>query len=145
MDKKESAKAKNLDPKKRNIVIIATLLVVAIIVILLFQLMKPERSVASYCKTYKEQNAKLANSQGDTYAVAVFSHKSSNPADFANAFSKLEEVAPNDIQSDVKTLKQIFQKIDGDPSQGMSASLSGIGAESSVKKWTADHCGNIEQ
>lgn len=142
MDKKDTTRVKNLDPKKRNIAILATLLVVAVIVILLFQFMKPERSVASYCKVYKEENAKLANAQGDTYAVAVFSHQSSNPADFANAFSKLEQVAPNDIQPDVKTLKQLFQKIDSDPSQSMSASLSGLGAESSVKDWTDSHCNN---
>ena len=142
MDKKETAKAKNPDPKKRNIAILVTLLGVVLVAVLLFQFMKPERSVASYCKVYKEEDAKLAKAQGDTYAVAVFSHKSSNPADFANAFSKLEQVAPNDIQPDVKTLKQLFQKIDSDPSQSMSASLSGLGAESNVKDWTDSHCNN---
>ena len=142
MDKKETTKVKGLDSKKRNIVILVTLLVVAIMAILLFQLMKPERSVASYCKVYKEEDAKLTEAQGDTYAVAVFSHKSSNPADFANAFSKLEQVAPSDIQPDVKTLKQLFQKIDSDPSQSMSASLSGLGAESNVKDWTETNCHN---
>lgn len=142
MDKKETARVKSLDPKKRNIVIVASLLVVALVIILLSQFLKPERSVASYCKVYKEEDAKLANAQGDTYAVAVFSHKSSNPTDFANAFGKLEQVAPNDIQLDVKTLKQLFQKIDSDPSQSMSASLSGLGAESSVKDWTDSHCSN---
>jgi hypothetical protein len=140
MDKKETTNAKNFDPKKRNIVIAATLLGVVIVIVLLFQFMKPERSVASYCKVYKEEDAKLAKTQGDTYSVAVFSHSSNNPADFANAFSKLEQVAPNDIQPDVKTLKQLFQKIDSDPSQSMSASLSGLGAESSVKDWTDQHC-----
>jgi hypothetical protein len=140
MDKKEKTKLENLDPKKRNIFILATLLVVAVVVILLFQFMRPERSVASYCKVYKEEDAKLAKAQGDTYAVAVFTHKSSNPADFANAFSRLESVSPTDIQSDVKTLKQLFQKIDSDPSQAASASLSGLGAESSVKDWTDQHC-----
>src|SRR5579883_2763560 len=142
MDKKETTGVKNLDPKKRNIAILATLLVVVLVAVLLFQLMKPERSVVSYCKVYKEEDAKLAKAQGDTYAVAVFSHKSSNPADFANAFSKLEQVAPDDIQPDVKTLKQLFRKIDSDPSQSMSASLSGLGAESNVKDWTDGHCSN---
>ncbi len=140
MDEKKTTRLKRFDHKKRNFVIIATLLGVIIVVILLFQFMKPERSVASYCKVYKEEDAKLAKAQGDTYSVAVFSHSSNNPADFANAFSKLEQVAPNDIQSDVKTLKQLFQKIDGDPSQNMSASLSGLGAESSVKDWTSQNC-----
>ena len=136
MDKKEAPTFKNLNSRKRSAIIAITLLIVVILIVSLFQIVKPNRSVASYCKVYKEQDAKLAKSQGDTYSVAVFSHSSNNPADFANAFSKLEEVAPNDIQPDVKTLKQLFQKIDSDPSQSMSASLSGLGAESSVKDWT---------
>lgn len=140
MDKKEAPTFKNLNSRKRSAIIAITLLIVVILIVSLFQIVKPNRSVASYCKVYKEQDAKLAKSQGDTYSVAVFSHSSNNPADFANAFSKLEEVAPNDIQPDVKTLKQLFQKIDSDPSQSMSASLSGLGAESSVKDWTNRNC-----
>lgn len=140
MDKKEVPAFKNLNSRKRNTIIAITLLVVVVLIVLLFQIVKPNRSIASYCKVYKEQDAKLAKSQGDTYSVAVFSHSSSNPADFANAFSKLEDVAPNDIQPDVKTLKQLFQKIDSDPSQSMSASLSGLSAESSVKEWTTQNC-----
>lgn len=140
MDKKEVAVFKNLGSRKRNMIIVATLLVVAILIALLFQIVKPDRSIASYCKVYKEEAAKLDKAQGDTYSVAVFSHSSNNPADFANAFSRLEQVAPNDIQPDVKTLKQLFEKIDNDPSQSMSASLSGLGAESSVKDWTVQNC-----
>ena len=140
MDKKEAPTFKNLNSRKRSAIIAITLLIVVILIVSLFQIVKPNRSVASYCKVYKEQNAKLAKSQGDTYSVAVFSHSSNNPADFANAFSKLEDVAPNDIQPDVKTLKQLFQKIDSDPSQSMSASLSGLGAESGVKDWTNRNC-----
>ncbi len=140
MDKKEISTFKNLSSRKRNIIIVITLLVVAIMIALLFQIVKPDRSIASYCKVYKEEAAKLDKAQGDTYAVAVFSHSSSNPADFANAFNRLEQVAPNDIQPDVKALKQLFEKIDNDPSQGMSASLSGLGAESSVKDWTVQNC-----
>lgn len=140
MNEKKTAKLKRLDYKKRNTIGLGTLLIVIIAVLLSLQLVKPERSVASYCKVYKEEDAKLAKSQGDTYSVAVFSHSSNNPADFANAFNKLEQVAPNDIQPDVKTLRQLFQKIDSDPSQSMGASLSGLGAESSVKDWTSQNC-----
>ncbi|HJP81008.1 MAG TPA: hypothetical protein VJ841_01270 [Candidatus Saccharimonadales bacterium] len=140
MDKKEVSTFKNFGSRKRNIIIVVTLLVVALLIALLFQIVKPDRSVASYCKVYKEEAAKLDKAQGDTYSVAVFSHSSSNPADFANAFSKLEQVAPNDIQPDVKTLQQLFEKINNDPSQSMSASLSGLGAESSVKDWTSQNC-----
>ena len=52
----------------------------------------------------------------------------------------LSDMSPDDIKYDVKTLQAVFQKIDGDPSQTLSTSLSGIGAESSVEDWTASHC-----
>jgi hypothetical protein len=114
---------------------------IAIIAVLITQLTQPQPSVAAYCKTYKEQRAKLANATGDTYSVAVFPHRfSSDPGDFAAAFSNLERVAPDEIRPDVETLRQIFQKIDNDPSQAFTASLSGLGTESNVKNWTNQHC-----
>ena len=128
--------------KKRLVIAIVAVLGVVIIGIIAVKIMLPERSVAAYCKVYKEENTKLMSAKGSTYAVAVFSHRSSNPGDFAAAFSKLEQVAPDEIQPDVKTLKQIFQKIDADPSQAISASLSGISAEASVKARTSGHCEN---
>jgi phage host-nuclease inhibitor protein Gam len=126
--------------KKRFLITVVAGLGIIIIGIMAVRIMTPERSVAAYCKVYKEENTKLMSAKGSTYAVAVFSHRSSNPADFAAAFSKLEQVAPDEIRPDVKTLKQIFQKIDADPSQAISASLSGISAEASVKAWTNEQC-----
>jgi hypothetical protein len=75
---------------------------------------------------------------------AIFKHKSNKAADFTSAFSQLEQVAPDDIQPDVKTLKQIFQKVENDPPQYLSAGISGLGAESNVKEWTIRHCGEIQ-
>lgn len=141
MDKKASAKKSSLLAKNHLVLILSVgLLLVVTLVMLMFFLFKPDRSVTSYCKIYKEEDAKLAKAQGDTYSVTVFHHKSSNPADFVNAFSRLEQAAPDEIQPDVKTLKQIFQKIDSDPSQALTASMSGLGAEESVTKWTEGHC-----
>ena len=120
--------------------VITGLLLVILVVVILSLLSRPTRSVAAFCSTYKEQNAILAKSQGDTYSVRPFTHGSSSPHDFAAALGKLETVAPQDIESDVKTLKQIFEKIDQDPSQAFSASMSGLGAESSVDEWTSQRC-----
>jgi hypothetical protein len=128
--------------KKKTIIGIVILLVVLITIFILFQSVAPERSVASYCKTYKEQNAKLANTKGSSYSVSVFTHSSSDPGDFASAFSALEKVAPDDIRPDVTTLQKVFQKIKDDPTQGLGASLSGLSAESSVTNWTSGHCGS---
>ncbi|MCA0228700.1 hypothetical protein LCH21_04640 [Patescibacteria group bacterium] len=114
------------------------LLVIIILAAMLFT--RPARSVEAFCSTFKQENTRLADSQGDTYSVKPFTNSSSNPRDFADALGKLERVAPDNIQPDVKTLKQLFEKIDKDPSQAFSASMSGLGAEDSVNKYTAQHC-----
>lgn len=126
-------------PLNRRVIVLVV--VVIILVILGFFLTQPKPSVAAYCKTYKEQRTKLSQATGNSYSVAVFPDAhSSDAGDFAVAFSELEKVAPSDIKPDVTSLKKIFEKIDSDPAQGLSASLSGLSAESSVKDWTDSHC-----
>jgi hypothetical protein len=118
----------------------AAFLLALVLITAIIMLWPPQRSVASYCKLYKDENEQLTKSKG----ADVFSNSTRNAHDFAVAYSKLERVAPSDIDPDVKTLKLIFEKIDKDPSQALAASLSGLSAESSVKKWTAQHCGQAE-
>ena len=101
---------------------------------------QPERSVASYCKVYQEEEARLAKLPGDTYPSGVFQDELSDAGAFADAFSKLEKVAPDEIRPDVKSLQGVYKKMADDPSQAIAASLSGAGAEDSVKEWTGDHC-----
>lgn len=130
---------KKQDFDKKKIAIIAVGAVVVVILASVF-IGKPERSIAAFCKVQKEENARLEQANGETYAVKVFSHRTSDPGDFAQAFGRLEKVSPDEIQPDVKTLRQIFEKIDQDPSQALGAALSGVGAESSVDSWTEAHC-----
>jgi hypothetical protein len=106
----------------------------------LYLILRPQRSVAAYCRVYHQENQMLQHATGNTYSVAVFSHSSSNAKDFVSAFSALDQVAPAEIEPDVRTLKLVFQKMNSDPSQSITASLSGIGAETSVTTWTKDHC-----
>lgn len=126
--------------KKHSALAVLGALFMIVLLIVVFRMSSPTRSVAAYCKVYKAENATLANAKGDTYAVRVFSHKSSDPNDFAKAFSELERVAPDDIRPDVKTLQKLFTKLRADPSQAISVGLSGIPAETSVKNWTDAHC-----
>ena len=127
--------------KKRIILVVSGTLVMAIVIVIMLSLLAwPTRSVVAFCSAYKQENLRLANSHGDTYSVKPFTNSSNNPRDFVTALDKLEQVAPEDIQPDVKTLKQIFEKIDQDPSQALTASLSGLGAEDGVSKWTSQHC-----
>lgn len=137
----DSKQTKHETSKNRTVfVAIGGIVLLLIIIVAVIVLSQPTRSVAAYCSTYKQQDAILAKSSGNTYSVHPFTHSSSNPHDFVTALDKLDSVAPKEIEPDVKTLKQLFEKIDQDPSQAMSASMSGLGAESSVANWTSQHC-----
>lgn len=135
-----SAEHTRQEEVKKHKIIFAIAGILLLIVIVSIPLSKPKRSVAAFCNTYKQEDARLANSNGDTYSLKPFTHSSSNSHDFVTALDNLDQVAPKDIQPDVKTLKQIFEKIDKDSSQAISASLSGLGAESSVSRWTDKNC-----
>lgn len=125
--------------ERRSVILIGTsILIIVILAIIIWH--RPTRSVAAFCSIYKQEDARLAKSYGDTYGVHPFKHTSNNPHDFVTALGKLDAVAPKEIEPDVKTLKLLFEKIDKDPSQALSASLSGMGAESSVSDWTTQHC-----
>src|SRR5579859_548386 len=126
--------------KKRTIVSAGVGIVLIAILIIAMVVSRPPRSVAAFCSTYKQEDARLAKSYGDTYSVHPFTHSSNNPHDFVVALSSLDAVAPKEIEPDIKTLKLLFEKIDKDTSQALSASLSGLGAESSVSDWTTQHC-----
>ncbi len=94
------------------------------IVLLAINLSKPERSVASFCKEYKQQLDQLPASKGDGYKVEVFPGKSTGDAKvFKNAFNALESVAPKDIKPDVITLRKVFESIVEDPANAVNASL----------------------
>lgn len=135
-------RAKSTVSKNHRPIAIATgVALLALVAIPVFSGMsKPERSTAAFCKVYKQEDARLAKSSGDTYSLHPFTHDSNNPHDFVVALSNLDEVAPKEIETDVKTLKLLFEKIDKDPSQAFSASMSGLGAESNVSDWTTRQC-----
>lgn len=138
----------NIDQAKKSLITNRKVIITGAAVLLFFIILalvivpssKPTRSVAAFCSMYKQENARLAKSSGDTYSLHPFTHDSSNPHDFVVALGNLDAVAPSDIEPDVKTLKLLFEKIDKDPSQGFSASMSGLGAESNVADWTTQHC-----
>ena len=125
--------------KKQLIAITTALAVVLILIVLRFA--SPQRSVATYCKVYRQESAILATTRGDMYSAEVFRHHSDNPKDFLVAFSNLDAVAPNSIEPDVRTLQNLFQTINKDPTKGFNASLGAVGADLSVKNWTVSNCG----
>lgn len=137
---KAAEKLKELTPKQR----LAVGAVILIIIIgLILQLRPPERSIASFCKTYNEENAKLPkpkDNSSEKWELAGLTTTSSDPKYFLPALTRLEKVAPEEISYDVRTLKSVYEKMDSDPSQQFAASLSGLGAESNVENWVNDHC-----
>ena len=140
MHKEMWDKFKKQDSKKRAVTIGAVVVIAVLVVFLIAQTAAPGRSVASYCQVFKEEKTRLAKLPGDTWPSGVFNDALSDAGEFANSFSELEKVAPDEIRPDVATLQSIYKKIHDDPSQAIGASLSGASAESSVKKWTTDHC-----
>jgi hypothetical protein len=140
MDTATSKKFSMHGPKSRPVAVAVVLVILVALILLIAQIAAPKRSVAAYCQTYRQEKARLAKLPGDTWPSAVFNDSLSDAGQFATSFSRLEKSSPDDIRPDVKTLQSIYQKIHDDPSQAISASLSGTGAEDSVKQWTSSHC-----
>lgn len=136
MPKKALNQLKRLD---RRQLVIAGVVGAAIIAFLIAQLLPPERSVNAYCKEYEKQLAMFPHGE-DKYSAGIFTSETNDPRKFAEAYGALARVAPDDIRQDVRTLHSVFDTIDKNPAQTLSASLSGLGAESSVKNWTRANC-----
>jgi hypothetical protein len=140
MDKKTEDKPQARKTNRLVIIAGAVILVIVLLALLLPRLTTPKRSVAAYCQTYTEEKARLAKLPGSTWPSGVFNDAVGDAGEFATSFSKLEGVAPEEIQGDVTALKSVYQKIDADPSQAISASLSGSSADSNLKSWTNQNC-----
>lgn len=131
------AKLKKPSPQQRAVLGV----VVVVIVLVAFALLRPPaHSVEAYCKVYKTEKTRLAKLPGEAYPSGVFNEAISDASAFATAFDRLEQVAPPDIQPDLKTLRAIYQKIDDDPSQALAASLSAISPDETIKTWTLANC-----
>lgn len=124
--------------KRKYVVLAVTLVLVAII--FAGYIGRPSRSVTSFCDVFAQEDARLAKLPGDTWPSGVFKEDISDAGEFAESFSRLEKVAPEDIRADVATIQAIYEKIDEDPSQAIAASLSGIDAEEAVIDWIEANC-----
>lgn len=114
------------------------------------------RSVEAYCDTFYGKGGELRQRYIDADAkndplqslVTVLGV----PQDLANLFAELEKVAPEDIQPDVKTLQQAFQKqadqVGDSPADPLTGLANGIilglatsGPYNRVNAWTEKNCG----
>lgn len=130
-DNKRSVKS-----HKRRLLIASPILI--LLLVLLFS--GADHPVQSFCSVYAEEDIRLASLPGDTYPSGVFNENVSDAGEFAKSFARLEEVAPQEIESDVTSLKRIYETIHKDPAQTISAGLSGVQAEEAVVKWIDLNC-----
>jgi hypothetical protein len=140
MDKKTEDKPQARKMNRLIVIAGVVILVIVLLALLLPRLTAPKRSVAAYCQTYNQEKARLAKLPGNSWPSGVFNDAVGDAGEFAASFAKLESVAPEEVRGDVTTLKSVYQKIHDDPSQAISASLSGSSADSSLKSWTTQNC-----
>jgi hypothetical protein len=112
---------------RRNVILLVCGLILVLAVILLAPLfMQPQRSVASFCRVAKEQKAILT---GDvSYEKQL------------DAYKKLEAVSPDDIRSDITTIRKGYESIVQNPSNTISAGLGMSGAENRRSDYIAKNC-----
>lgn len=116
----------------------------------------PGRSVAAYCRTWQEEGTKLRNRQiaaqnqgesGDIFGPITAAMGA--PGDLAAFFDKLEKVAPDEIEPDVKRYRDAWDKIADSYEHGgwlemlmtqaaVAAQVKGV--ESRIDTWTQTNC-----
>jgi len=138
MKDKTLAKFNKLSPKQRTIAVISA--IVVIIILIIGHVSTPSRSVASYCAVYSQEKTRLTKLPSGSYPSGVFNVSINTAGEIATSFSRLDRVAPTEIEPDVKTLGKLYAKMDSDPSQAIAASLSGASIDEALKAWTAQQC-----
>jgi hypothetical protein len=126
-------------------------------------LMKPQRSVAAFCKTY-QTTALALRSKYDNQVDAAVAEKDDATSlfmgvsslleaqgDIAVLFDRLERVAPDDIQSDVAALRDTFQQNAKSTAQnatnpfgllasGLVSAFQNQGSYKRVDQYIRNHC-----
>lgn len=142
MDKKLVARLKGSDRRKQGTALGVIALIVILIILLIGQLMKPERSVAAYCKVYSQEKTRLTAMSNDSnpYPSGVFNVSVTDAAQIAISFGKLDPVAPKEIEPEVSSLQKLYQDIHDNPSHAFNNALNGGSLDDSLKAWTQQHC-----
>lgn len=138
MKKESQSRAAAFKQKHKISLIVAVLLLIFIVIAL--NNSQSKRSAASFCQVLSDEKSRLAAFPGNSYPSGIFNEELSNAQEFVDSFAKLEKVAPDEIKADVSTLKLLYVKIQSDPSQSLSAGLSGVEPEDNVKEWIVDNC-----
>lgn len=135
-------KFKKLDRTKQGIIAGATVAIVILVIFLITQLNQPERSVASYCKVYRQEKARLSmkSNNSNPYPSGLFNVSVTDASQIAISLGKLDRVAPNEIEPELSSLQKLYQDIHDNPSHAINDSLSGGSLDDSLKSWTQQSC-----
>lgn len=125
MDKQNHQKSSTSLSKKRTIVIVIAVLLLAVIIGLFFA-MQPQRTVANFCQSAKdEKNNFKANTSYDKLLVS---------------FKKLDAVAPEDIHSDTSLIVKGYESIVSDPSKAISSEAGISSSQMRVNDYIIKKC-----
>jgi uncharacterized membrane protein YbaN (DUF454 family) len=126
MKKQHDTRSQQGYSRKRYMPIIVGGLVLLIVIVAAFLSMQPERSVTSFCRVAKEQKSVLTGNV--------------NYEKRLEAYRKLEAVSPDDIRSDITTIRKSYEAIVQDPSNTISAGLGASGAENRFTDYVTKNC-----
>jgi len=115
-----------LPKKKTLVVVIITVILLLVIVTGLFLAMQPQRSIASFCKVAIDEKSTLVGNVN--YEKRLESYK------------KLEAVSPEDIRSDITTIRKGYEEIVKSPSNTLSTGLGMSAAESRRTDYINSNC-----
>lgn len=112
--------------KHKPLAILVGVVIITCLVALFLLVARPERSVANFCRVAKEEKAVLV---GDvSYEKRLESYK------------KLEAVSPDEILSDITTIRKGYESIVEDPSKTLSAGFGMSGAENRRTDYINQNC-----
>lgn len=126
----DSNKPTSLKKYTTVMAIISGLLLITLIIIVTVLLQQPERTVASFCRVAKEQKPILLTSN-DNYEKRL------------EAYKKLESVSPEEIRSDITTIRKGYESIVENPSNTISAGLGMSSAENRRTDYITKNCSDF--
>lgn len=127
-----STKKRSPIQKRVILLLIAAIVILALgtaITAMIFRSTQPERSIANFCLVAKQQKTVLTT--GVSYDKRL------------EAYEKLEAVSPDDIQSDIATIRKGYESIVQNPSNTISAGMGMSGAENRRTDYITKNCTNF--
>lgn len=121
-----------LSAKKKKTLVIAGVAAAAIILLILiaflFNSMNPPRTVASFCQVASEQKTNFKGSS--SYQQRL------------DAFTKLNQVAPEDIRSETERIQLGYETIVGDSSKTIDTEMGIASSVMKVSDYIKNSCPN---